>query len=85
VLRYRTQIISFGIASSGHASKTPSLQNGGYLKSPSKNASGQGFCGGDMSLPNGTCETRNIKSGSEKRIDAGHVGDISSGAAKTPL
>jgi len=62
-----------------------SVQIGGYLKSPSKNASGQGFCGGDMSPPNGTCETRNIKSGSEKRIDAGHVGDISSGAAKTPL
>ncbi len=59
--------------------------SGGYLKSPSKNASGQGFCGGDMSPPNGTCETRNIKSGSEKRIDAGHVGDISSGAEKTPL
>jgi len=38
-----------------------------------------------MSPPNGTCETRNIKSGSEKRIDAGHVGDISSGAAETPL
>jgi hypothetical protein len=38
-----------------------------------------------MSPPNGTCETRNIKSGSEKRIVAGHVGDISSGAAETPL
>jgi hypothetical protein len=38
-----------------------------------------------MSPPNGTNETRTIKSGSEKRIDAGHVGDISSGAAETPL
>jgi hypothetical protein len=38
-----------------------------------------------MSPPGGTCETRNIKSGSEKRIVAGHVGDITSGAAKTPL
>ena len=38
-----------------------------------------------MSPPNGTCETRNIKSGSEKGIDAGHVGDISFGAAETPL
>jgi hypothetical protein len=38
-----------------------------------------------MSPPNGTCETRNIKSGSEKKMDAGHVGDISSGAAETPL
>jgi hypothetical protein len=38
-----------------------------------------------MSPPNGTYETRNIKSGSEKGIDAGHVGDISSGAAETPL
>jgi hypothetical protein len=38
-----------------------------------------------MSPPNGTCETRNIKSGSKKRIVAGHVGDISSGAAETPL
>jgi hypothetical protein len=38
-----------------------------------------------MSPPNGTYETRNIKSGNEKRIDAGHVGDISSGAAATPM
>jgi hypothetical protein len=38
-----------------------------------------------MSPPNGTYETPNIKSGGEKRIDAGHVGDISSGAAETPL
>ena len=38
-----------------------------------------------MSPPNGTYETRNIKSGSEKGIGAGHVGDISSGAAETPL
>jgi hypothetical protein len=38
-----------------------------------------------MSPPNGTCETRNSKSGSEKRIDAGHVGDITSGAVETPL
>jgi hypothetical protein len=38
-----------------------------------------------MSPPDGTYETRNIKSGSEKGIDAGHVGDISSGAAETPL
>jgi hypothetical protein len=38
-----------------------------------------------MSPPNGTYETRNIKSGSEKEIDAGHVGDITSGAAETPL
>jgi hypothetical protein len=58
---------------------------GGYLKSPSKNAIDQGLCGGDMSPPNGTHETRNIKSGSKKRIDAGHVGDITSGAAETPL
>jgi hypothetical protein len=57
----------------------------GYLKSPAKNVSDQGFCGGDMSLPNGTCEMRNNKSGNEKRIDAGHVGDITSGAAETPL
>jgi hypothetical protein len=60
-------------------------QIGGYLKSPSKSASDQGLCGGDMSPPNGAYETRNIKSGSEKGIDAGHVGDISSGAAETPL
>jgi hypothetical protein len=58
---------------------------GGYLESVSKNTADQGVCGGDMSLPNGTCETRNVKSGSEKRIDAGHVGDITSGAAETPL
>jgi hypothetical protein len=38
-----------------------------------------------MSPPNGTYETRNIKSGSEKGIDAGHVGDISSGPAETTL
>jgi hypothetical protein len=38
-----------------------------------------------MSPPNGTYETRNVKSGSKKRIGAGHVGDISSGAAETPL
>ena len=38
-----------------------------------------------MSSPNGMYETRNIKSGSEKGIDAGHLGDISSGAAETPL
>jgi hypothetical protein len=38
-----------------------------------------------MSLPNGTCETRNTKSGSEKEIDAGHVDDITFGAAETPL
>jgi hypothetical protein len=38
-----------------------------------------------MSSPNGTYETRNIKSGSEKEIDVGHAGDISSGAAETPL
>ena len=37
--------------------------HGGYLKSPAKSASGQGVCGGDMSPPNGTCETRNVKSG----------------------
>jgi len=55
----------------------------GYLESLSKKC--QGLCGGDMSPPNGTYETRNIKSGSEKEIDAGHVGDISSGAAETPL
>jgi hypothetical protein len=60
-------------------------QNGGYLESVSKNTADQGVCGGDMSLPNGTCETRNVKSGSEKGIDAGHVGDITSGAAETPL
>jgi hypothetical protein len=61
------------------------VQIGGYLKFAAKNASGQGLCGGDMSLPNGTCETRNTKSGSEKGIYAGHVGDITSGAAETPL
>ena len=55
-----------------------------YLKSPAKIANGQAVCGGDMS-PNGTCETRNIKSGSEKGTVAGHVGDITSGAAETPL
>jgi hypothetical protein len=38
-----------------------------------------------MSPPNGTYETRNIKSGSEKGIDAGQVGDIISGAAETTL
>jgi len=38
----------------------------GYLKSPAKSASGQRVCGGDMSPPNGTCKTRNNKSGSEK-------------------
>jgi hypothetical protein len=38
-----------------------------------------------MSPPNGTYETRNIKSGGEKGIDAGYVGDIRSGAAETPL
>jgi hypothetical protein len=38
-----------------------------------------------MSPPNGTYEMRNIKSGSEKGIDAGHASDISSGAAETPL
>jgi hypothetical protein len=38
-----------------------------------------------MSPPNGTYETRNIKSGSEKGIDAGHVGNISSGTAEIPL
>jgi hypothetical protein len=58
---------------------------GGYLKSPSKNVTDQGLCGGDMSPPHGTRETRNIKSGSEKRINAAHVGDITSGAAETPL
>jgi hypothetical protein len=64
---------------------TRTIQNGGYLKSSAKSASGQWVCGGDMSLPSGTCETRNIKSGSEKRTVAGHVGDITSGAAETPL
>jgi hypothetical protein len=38
-----------------------------------------------MSPPNGTYETRDVKSGSEKRIVAGHVGDITSSAAETPL
>jgi hypothetical protein len=60
-------------------------QNEHYLKSPAKTASDQGVCGDDMSPPNGTCETRNIKSGSEKGTVAGHVGDITSGAAETPL
>jgi len=60
-------------------------QSGGYLKCPAKSASGQGVCGGDMSPPNGTCETRNIKTGSKKKIVAGHVGDITSGAAETQL
>jgi hypothetical protein len=59
--------------------------SGGYLKSPAKSAGGQGVCGGDMSPPNGMCETRNNKSGSEKGTVAGHVGDITSGAAETPL
>ena len=59
--------------------------NGGYLKSPAKVPVAKGVCGGDMSPPHGTCETRNNKSGSEKGIDAGHVGDITSGAAETPL
>ena len=35
------------------------VQSGGYLESVSKNTADQGVCGGDMSLPNGTCETRN--------------------------
>ena len=56
-----------------------------YLKSPAKIANGQAVCGGDMSPPNGTCETRNIKSGSEKGTVAGHLCDITSGAAETPL
>jgi hypothetical protein len=34
VLRYRTQIISFGIASSGHASKTPSLHKADLARQP---------------------------------------------------
>jgi len=38
-----------------------------------------------MSPPNGTCGTRDVKSGGEKRIVAGHVGDITSGAAETLL
>jgi hypothetical protein len=38
-----------------------------------------------MSPPSGTCEMRNITSGSEKRIVAGHVGDITSGPAEAPL
>jgi acetylglutamate kinase len=38
-----------------------------------------------MSSPNGTCEMRNAQSGSEKKIDAGHVGEITSGTAETPL
>jgi hypothetical protein len=38
-----------------------------------------------MSPLNGMGQTRNIKSGSEKRTVAGHVGDITSGAAETPL
>jgi len=38
-----------------------------------------------MSPPNGTCETGNIKSGSEKRIVAGHVVDITSASSETPL
>jgi hypothetical protein len=63
----------------------PRAPNGRYLKSPAKSASRRGVCGGDMSPPSGTCETRKIKSGSEKRIVAGHVGDITSRAAETPL
>jgi hypothetical protein len=38
-----------------------------------------------MSPPNGTYEARNVKSGSEKGTVAGHVGDIISGVAETPL
>ncbi len=64
---------------------TDAAQIGSYLKSPAKSASGQGVCGGDMSPPNGTCETRHVKSGSEKRVVAGQVSDITSGAAETPL
>jgi hypothetical protein len=60
-------------------------QIGGIWSPYRKSASDQGLCGGDMSPPNGTYETRNIKSGSEKGIDAGQVGDISAGAAETPL
>ena len=64
---------------------TVKVTHNGYLKSPAKSASDQGFCGGDMSPPDGICETRNTKSGSEKGIDAGHVGNIISRAAETPL
>jgi hypothetical protein len=45
----------------------------------------RGVCGDDMSPPDGTRETQNVKSGSEKGTVAGHVGDITSGAAETPL
>jgi len=61
-----TQIGQIWIGSAALVPKQDRRQNGGYLKSPAKSASGQGVCGGDMSPPNGTCETRNIKSGSEK-------------------
>ena len=56
-----------------------------YLKSPAKKCQWPGVCGGDTSPPDGTCETQNVKSGSEKGTVAGHVGDITSGAAETPL
>jgi hypothetical protein len=75
----------FGIDSKRPACGCALIHNDRYLKSLSKNVSDQGLCGGDMSPPNGTCETRNNKSGNEKGIDAGHVGDITSGAAETPL
>jgi hypothetical protein len=80
-----TQIRQFGRGATGHGSDQDAAHSGGYLKSPPKNASDQGVCGGDMSPPNGMFETRNTKSGSEKGIDAGHAGDITSGATKTSL
>src|SRR5713226_10435636 len=46
---------------------------------------GKGFCRGDMSLLTSAYETRTLKSSSEKRKDAGHVGGITSGTAWTPL
>ena len=83
--RSSIQITRFGASSGGRLGDRVADHNGGYLKPFAKSASDQGVCGGDMSLPDGTCETRNTKSGSEKRIDAGHVGNIVSGAAETPL
>ena len=80
-----TQIIRFCVMSGRHLDDQIGDHIGGYLKSPAKSASGQGVCGCDMSPSSGTCETRNIKSGSEKGTGAGHVGDITSGAAETPL
>jgi hypothetical protein len=49
-----TQIIRFCVMSGRHLDDQIGDHIGGYLKSPAKSVSGQGLCGGDMSLPNGT-------------------------------